>query len=647
MTILHARSEPKFTEHLRRVLAEASGVPHSVDIAVGYFYLSGFNRVADLLASRPGKVRILIGRTDAPTRTEIAAGYNPRESGGGYHSNQNRQEEVKIRDETLDNVGRNAAAQPQDDAGEAGIKSLAALIASGKAEVRAYLKDRMHAKAYIGYTGLESAPGTAVIGSTNFSAAGFTGNTELNYPVTHGGDIAEVKEWFERLWAESEPVGDRVEEQLRNSWPMATPNPYLIYLKVLYELYGDTLGQDLPPVSAEPPVELTEYQQDAVAAGLSMLEKHGGCYIADVVGMGKTFIGAEILRQLRFRDPESGDPLVICPASLRGMWDSTLERFGLADAEVISRGRLTDANMSNDRSLRKTLRNSGPVLIDEAHGFRNNSQRRSALLEFLKGVKQHKVILLSATPQNLAPRDILNQLELFLNPNSHSLPDVVGNLSTYFPRDGAKADPEQIAKVLQHVLIRRRRKDILRHYPGATLNGRPISFPEPKLSNREYSLDHVYKKAGGLKYVTGLLNKYRATRYKPAEYLTDEAKTLPRYANIVQSQRGNLAGIMTTNLWKRLESSIPAFRSTLEVLMESNRQFRIAILNGGVSRDEGEQDSEEALTIDLPHGEELDTDELDRDEEYIRIKASPIRPRISTAPGGWETSTGTARFWRR
>ena len=77
MTIPHAHSEPQFTEHLRSVLAEANGQPHSVDIAVGYFYLSGFTQVADLLATRPGKVRILIGRTDTPTRAEIAAGYSP------------------------------------------------------------------------------------------------------------------------------------------------------------------------------------------------------------------------------------------------------------------------------------------------------------------------------------------------------------------------------------------------------------------------------------------------------------------------------------------------------------------------------------------------------------------------------------------
>ena len=103
------------------------------------------------------------------------------------------------------------------------------------------------------------------------------------------------------------------------------------------------------------------------------------------------------------------------------MWERTCDQFGLADAEVLSRGRLTEANLNSDRGLRKLLRNSGAVLIDEAHGFRNNNQRRRALLTFLKGTKRHKVVLLSATPQNLAPRDILQQLELFLDPIRHEL----------------------------------------------------------------------------------------------------------------------------------------------------------------------------------------------------------------------------------
>ena len=624
MTILHAHSDPQFTERLRSVLAEANAQPHSVDIAVGYFYLSGFTQVADLLATRPGQVRILIGRTDTPTRSEIASGYNPREPAEGYHAAQNRREEAAARDETVDNVSRNAAAQAQDDASEAGIKSLAQLIAGGKVDVRAYVKDRMHAKAYIGYTGLESAPGTAIIGSTNFSRAGFTGNTELNYPVTHGGDISEVCQWFERLWNESEPVSDQVVEQLRNSWPMATPEPYLIYLKVLYELYGDTLGEEIA-APGPPPVELTDYQQDAVNAGLAMLEKHGGCYIADVVGMGKTYVGAEILRRLSIAERDAGDPLIICPASLREMWERACVRFGLQDADVLSRGRLTEASVSGDRSLQKMLRNAGPVLIDEAHGFRNNSQRRRVLLNLLKGAKAHKVILLSATPQNLAPTDILRQLELFLNSADHRLPGVTGNLSQHFPPDVANADPQRIADVLQHVLIRRRRQDIKRNYPNSTVGGQPIRFPEPQLSNREYDLNHAYRKAGGIEQIIGLLKQYKAARYRPGKYLHEDRKDRPEYANIVRSQRGNLAGIMTTNLWKRLESSIPAFQSTLDVLIESNRRFRDQILSGAVSRDEGVQDSEEALTIDLPNDEDFDTDELDQEEEYIVIREQSYR----------------------
>lgn len=41
MTILHAHSDPHFPAHLRAVLADANSQPYSVDIAVGYFYLTG------------------------------------------------------------------------------------------------------------------------------------------------------------------------------------------------------------------------------------------------------------------------------------------------------------------------------------------------------------------------------------------------------------------------------------------------------------------------------------------------------------------------------------------------------------------------------------------------------------------------------
>ena len=610
MTILHAHSDPDFTSQLRAVLADANGQPHSVDIAVGYFYLSGFRAVSDLLANRPGQVRLLLGRTDRPTQQEIAAGYNPLELSDQDRAIPNLREERIARDETVANVGRSAALQPQDDANAAGIETLAALIAGGQVAVRAYLKERMHAKAYIGYTGLQANPGTAIIGSTNFSASGFAGNTELNYPVTHSGDVCEVKEWFERLWSESEPVSERVVEQLQASWPLATPDPYLIYLKILYELYGDTLGEAaLPP--AAPPVELTDYQQDAVAAGLAMLDKHNGCYIADVVGLGKTYIGAEILRRLTLLEPQAGDPLVICPAPLTAMWERVCDQqFGIINADVISIGRLTAANYQSDRSLRKTLRNAGPVLIDEAHNFRNNNQRRRVLLDFLKSNRRHKTILLSATPQNLAPRDILRQLELFLDPVNHGLPGVDGPLYPYFPDDTAAAIAEGAGEVLRHILLRRRRQDITEHYRNSSLGGKPIRFPEHDLSNQQYSLEHAYRQAGGLPKIVRLLKSYQASRYRHAFYLTAAAREKPEYQRL-QNPGKTLSALMRVLLFKRLESSIPAFRSTLENIIASNRAFRDQIISGAVSRDEGGSDSDEEAAAREPS---------ELDEDYITIK---------------------------
>ena len=607
MTILHAHSNPQFADHLRSVLADANGQPHSVDIAVGYFYLSGFAQVADLLASRPGAVRILIGRTDRPTMAEITAGYSPQEAATGYHTGQNRRQEAAAAAETLANVGRNAAIQPQDDASEAGIKSLAALVTGGKVEVRAYLKDRMHAKAYIGYTGIPSAPGTAIIGSANFSAAGFTGNTELNYPVTHGGDVAEIRGWFERLWQEGEPVSDRVVEQLRASWPLAVPDPYLMYLKILYDLYGDALGDDAGPPAAAP-VELTDFQQDAVATGLTMLERHNGCYIADVVGLGKAYIGAEILRRLVIKDPQAGDPLVVCPPRLAAMWERICDRFGLDNADVVSMSRLTEANYAADRALRKTLRNAGPVLIDEAHNFRNNSQRRRTLLDFLKSGKRHKTVLLSATPQNLAPRDILRQLELFLDPVHHGLPGIAGDLRRYFPDAADAAVDEQAGEALRHLLLRRRRQDIVHHYPDSELNGRPVAFPTTQLLNQQYSLDHAYRKAGGLPQIVSLLQTHQASRYRPGYYLTEAARDKSEYRQM-QSQTHSLSALMRALLFKRLESSIPAFRSTLAALIDSNRAFRNGLLAGNVSQDDGSDDAI-ADAVDAPDAADLDQDTL-------------------------------------
>ena len=192
--------------------------------------------------------------------------------------------------------------------------------------------------------------------------------------------------------------------------------------------------------------ELANFQIDAVSRGLAMIEAYSGCYIGDVVGLGKTFIGAELLRQLRVSYPHDGPPLILSPAGLIPMWRRFNETFGLG-AEVVSHsmiravpdpefdeelGRYVDAQPSDHGLiLQEQYANRGPVLVDEAHNFRNLNQRSLGLRDYLDA-GDHKVILISATPQNLGPMDIYRQLRLFLDETNHGLNIEPLNLEEYF-----------------------------------------------------------------------------------------------------------------------------------------------------------------------------------------------------------------------
>ena len=76
--------------------------------------------------------------------------------------------------------------------------------------------------------------------------------------------------------------------------------------------------------------------------------------------------------------------------------------------------------------------NPGIVLVDEAHNFRHEATRRyQGLAEYLTS-GEHKLVLLSATPQNLGPADIYHQLRLFLDDIDHGLDLEPIHLRDYF-----------------------------------------------------------------------------------------------------------------------------------------------------------------------------------------------------------------------
>lgn len=629
MNILHATTDPPLIDRLQQMLSSSE----RADIAVGYFFMSGFQAVADQL-SLLKKVRILVGRTDRRVLEEVALGLQQAralESQLRADDTIRRSQREGLAQQAVEIVSRGVSFLPQTDETKEAVAALRDMIATGRVEVRAYLRSRLHAKAYLcWYQQGHAEPGAAVVGSSNFTLAGFTGNTELNVRVTGDAEMAELRRWFDDLWQDSEDISDGLVKELGRSWAVASTPPYHIYLKALYELYGTELGAATPlPITAHN-VELANFQVDAVSRALAMIEQYGGCYIGDVVGLGKTFIGAELLRQLRVSYPNEGMPLIIAPAGLKPMWQRVNETFNLG-AEVISHSIITsapDAEFDEELGhyidtetsghgiiLEQKYSNRGPVLVDEAHNFRNINRRSTGLRNYLDA-GDHKVILLSATPQNLGPRDIYRQLRLFLDEMNHGLNIEPLALEEYFryaetwhryraeyenfraeheswERNGSKGEfplppakpavpRADVEQVLTPVFIRRRRKDVEELYAEtATIDGRPVRFPIPELSNLDYRLDKVYAKAGPFDQLEAALKEHRGARYRVIEYIRPEAEEKEEYRDLFRA-RNRIARLMHVLLFKRLESSIEAFRSTLKTLINSNHNFRQALASGFV-----------------------------------------------------------------
>jgi superfamily II DNA or RNA helicase len=551
------------TNEAGQSLAERFGVllgknTRHFDCLVGYFYISGFHRLYPALEETQ-KIRILIGiKTDRVTY-DLVQEAKQQELVLESHAQARAAVSVAVRGEM---------EKSEDTARvEEGVKKFVEWIASGKLEIKAYPTERIHAKLYImTFHDGDRDKGRVITGSSNFTESGFHDNLEFNVELKNRSDYEFALAKFNELWKSGVEVSKDFVQTIETQSPYAQFTPYELYLKFLYEYFRTELNlpEELDGAYLPNDFKKLKYQEDAVLNAAKVLDEYGGVFLADVVGLGKTFMSALLARHLE------GRSIVIAPPHLLdehnpGSWRNVFREFGVRGFKCESIGKL-------ESLLEDDLSKYSYVFIDESHRFRTEDTQSYELLAQICSGK--KVILVSATPLNNSPQDILSQIKLFQPAKSSSIPGVRDleaffaalrrNLSgldrqddreQYFRivQENARLTRE---KILKHLMIRRTRTEIMNFY-GDDLKQQGLKFPEvadpePLFYELDDSENQIFDETVRL-----LTNEFKYARYKPLEYYEGE-----RTGQEVQSQV-NLARFMKILTIKRLESSFSAFRHTL------------------------------------------------------------------------------------
>ncbi len=436
------------------------------DCLVGYFYISGFYLLYPAL-TEVEKIRILVGlQTDRTAYELIQRAVAQGELGLQSHA---------VAKEQLSNDVLSELERSPDSADiETGVHKFVEWIRSGKLEIKAYPSDNLHAKVYImTFHDGDRDKGRVITGSSNLTQAGLQVNLEFNVELKNRSDYDYAISKFNELWAVAVDVSKPYEDTIVNRSQYAQFTPYELYLKFLYEYFRNELNRpsELDDVFVPAGFKKLKYQEEAVLNARRVLDEYGGAFLSDVVGLGKTYMSALLAQQL------DGRHLVIAPPQLldkdkRGSWPNVFSDFQVRQTDFESIGKL-------DSLLQRDVSKYTNVFIDESHRFRTETtQSYEALAQICRG---KRVILVSATPLNNTPRDILSQVKLFQNGKASTIPNL-RNLEAFFAglerklngldrqRDrelyfqtvqaNAKATRE---KVLRFLMIRRTRTEIQRY----------------------------------------------------------------------------------------------------------------------------------------------------------------------------------------
>lgn len=538
------------------------------DILVGYFRTSGFKALCNEFESID-KIRILIGLS---TDKQTVEAYQKSKQLDFLESHSNTKDifSKKLEKELY-------SSEDNYDV-EYSIRKFVEFLRSGKLELRAFPSRDLHAKVYISKFRKDDRDyGRVITGSSNFSENGLNSQYEFNVELKNSIDVKYAQEKFDNLWAMSVDLTETYIDTINDkTWLNDTIKPYELYIKFLYEYFKEKLEKK-ETLEIKPPKGFMklEYQQEAVRTISEIVDKYNGCFLADVVGLGKTYITAMYMQNL------PGKKLVICPPPIIENWEDAINDFGVRSATVVSLGKL-------EHIKKKGYQDFDYIFVDEAHRFRNENTSQYQLLHEICYGK--KVILITATPLNNSIYDFYPLITLFQPAKNSTIPGMK-NLEGFFVnarnrlKKLDKSTPEYIEevkniskevrnKVLKYILVRRTRRDV-KEYFSNDIKKQGLFFPEVDAPHR---IVYQYDEKTNEIFDTTIskLKHFTFARYQPGNNL----KATFKRSDFEQTQERNLVGFMKTMLIKRLESSRFAFLQTVSRFINSYEQF-IKMYNSG------------------------------------------------------------------
>lgn len=593
--------------NLKYRINQLSTVAEELKFLVGFFYFSGIYELYDGLVNNDHVIlKILVGLNIDKLNYELI------EHGCGNPSaTANEITEQYLNDVRLTINGQDFDTQDFYERIGLFIK----MIREDRLIIRK-TREPNHAKLYI-CIDLDDVmcQRTFITGSSNLTYPGLSGRAEFNVEISDHDVPEKAEQFFDQLWNDSIEITEHDDSKWKLIKLLETETltrkitPFEAYTHIL-KTYIDVNNPDRPlGDSVEQAFKANgytpyQYQLDAIKQALNIIDQHHGVIIADVVGLGKSVIASAVAKALRKRG------VVICPPGLIGDdnetsgWKMYLRQFGLNDWQARSLG-----DLQKVEEYVRTNNDIEVVIIDEAHRFRNPDTKDYPILKDI--CRDKEVILLTATPFNNRPNDILSLLNLIIAPKNSSItldPNLEAAFRTYsydFERlahiqryhsspdkqksskakrnyeiifgestiDLAKVTHRQsqiateIRDVISPITIRRNRLDLKQNsdYAEEVKNLSEIADPEEwyfELSPQQSNFyDQIIEKYFAPNDEGG---RFTGAIYQPFEYETKlDRENLTEEQNREYITQKQLTDFMRRLLVKRFESSFGSFEQSI------------------------------------------------------------------------------------